>query len=479
MTRILEQTRPGRRPSIKRRLLLILLPATLLSWAVTGLFGYRIAYREAERLVDSQLAHSARILLTMTRHEYQERYPDPIVTVAELAESFFAQGQVPFAPALAIVDHGGDDQVLLHSPDAIPLLYGPLQEGFSDLVTNTECWRVFALNAADGTVSVRVGEPCAIRRQAAREVAGDLLRPLWFVLPLLAVAVWLAVLWGLASLKRLTREVEVRSAENLTPILDRAAPLETGPLTDALNTLLGRLDQTLYRERRFTADAAHELRTPLAGLKTQAQVALRAQDPAQRQRALVGLEQGVDNVTRLLNQLLTLARLEHGGEASDRAHVDLARLVDETVRDQDLDGASISVAHGNRTIPMTGSAEALRILLRNLIENALRYSPTEGSVEVRAEREDGHPCLTVTDNGPGIPRWERERVFDRFYRGSHHQGPGSGLGLAIVRNVADLHHARIDLEERREGGLAVRVCFPRHSPDWPADPAETHADPCR
>jgi two-component system sensor histidine kinase QseC len=281
---------------------------------------------------------------------------------------------------------------------------------------------------------------------------------------LLALIIWTGVGRGLGPLKKVAGEIAQRSPSQLQPLAVRDTPEEIRPLADSLNRLLGRLDEALESERRFTANAAHELRTPLAGLKTQAQVALRATGEPQRIQMLNKILEGVDRATHLVGQMLTLARLDPDAAAVQYGPVDLVQTAVAVVAER-----APSALEKNIEIELTedsrgtvnGDAAALAILIRNLADNAIRYTPSGGRVEVSVATRVEGVTLTVTDNGPGIPELERARVFERFYRAPGSGGQGCGLGLSIAQRIAELHGASIELAAPVTGsGLRVTVRFP-------------------
>jgi signal transduction histidine kinase len=295
-------------------------------------------------------------------------------------------------------------------------------------------------------------------------VAQRLILPLGIALPVLALLIWFAVGKGLSPLRRISSEVAERDPANLVPLEERSAPAEIAPLLQALNALLGRLGVALESERRFTADAAHELRTPLAALKIQAQVARRAENEAQLGAALDNLILGVDRATRLVEQLLTLARLEPtGGSTVRMENCDLAAIARLMLSDLAVPAQSKDIELGldsPDSAMVRGNADMLAILLRNLVDNAIRYTPEHGRVNVSLQVEPGRVHLEVLDSGPGIPEEERQRVFDRFYRILGSDAAGSGLGLSIVQRIADVHAASLTLGDGENGtGLRVSVEF--------------------
>jgi two-component system OmpR family sensor kinase len=303
-----------------------------------------------------------------------------------------------------------------------------------------------------------------VRTELAAAAALRLLVPILAVLPLLAALVWLILDRGLAPLARLARAVGARSPASLDPLPAAGLPGEVRPLVEALNGLLARLGEALAVQRRFAADAAHELRTPLTALALQIQLAERAGTDADRAAAFAKLKDGVRRASRLVQQLLALARLEPEAAETPFAPVALDALAQSVAAElAPIAAARPATLALGRVEPATttGNEEALRLLLANLVDNAIRYAPAEGRIEVRAFRRGADAVLEVADDGPGIPADERARVFDRFYRVPGTDVPGSGLGLAIARQVADLHHGRIELADGLDGrGLTARVVLP-------------------
>jgi two-component system sensor histidine kinase QseC len=251
----------------------------------------------------------------------------------------------------------------------------------------------------------------------------------------------------------------------MSPLPDSGIPAEIRPLTRAINELLQQLRNTFERERRFTADAAHELRTPLASIKTQAQVAQRATDEEQRQQALKQINAGVDRATRLVEQLLTLARLDPANAVVEFKPVNLCQLLAAVIADIAPAAHAKEIDIGMTECQLStisGNEAALAILMRNLLDNAIRYTPAGGTVDAALMMEPQRLIFTITDSGPGVPEAERSRVLERFYRGEmEDKVPGCGLGLSIVKRVVELHGATLMLDQPASGvGLRVTVAFP-------------------
>jgi two-component system, OmpR family, sensor kinase len=343
---------------------------------------------------------------------------------------------------------------------------GPMprsDEGYATLLHDGRSWRLFTLFT--GHQLIQVAQPTALRTELAARTAGRLLLPVLVALPFLGIAAWWIVGQGLAPLGRIAVAVKERSPAALTPVSTTGLPIEVRPLADALNDLLQRLDQSFTSQRRFAADAAHELRTPLTALNLQVQLAERATTGEDRARAFERLRHGIRRATRLVQQLLTMARLDPDAAAAPPAAVSIGALVGSVVEDHRALAAERSIAldysDTSDGTTVSGSEDALRILFNNLIDNALRYTPAGGQVAASVTSEHDALKVLVEDTGPGIAEEERERVFDRFYRGPSASGTGTGLGLAIVSQVVEMHRGEVRLAAGASEGLRVEVRLPK------------------
>ncbi len=433
--------------SLRARLLVLLSVTVLLAWLATALFSYIDTRRQLDALHDAHLAQSAALLMAQIGSFAEQEVVD--VPVAHGHE-----GGVAFQ-----IWEG--DTLRLRSNGAPTGRMSAMADGFGDSLIDGARWRVYSRSAAAGRYVVQVGELAAFRETLAADVAGHLLHPLIIALPVMALLIWFSIGWGLAPLRRLARDVERRAPENLALLDEAREPREALPLLHALNRLFERLRRSLEQERRFTADAAHELRTPLAAIKTHAQLAQRASVAAEREGALDRVVQGVDRTAHLVQQLLTLARLDPatGLGASRAVSLDdvAANCITELAPTANVD---IGLDRDARAV-VQGDATLLGILLRNLIDNAIRYTPAGGRVTVSTARQAEQVVWIVADTGPGIPEVERERVLERFYRVLGTEQAGSGLGLSIVQRIAALHGATLRLLDAQPGpGLRVEVSFP-------------------
>ena len=328
---------------------------------------------------------------------------------------------------------------------------------------NGSPWRFYYRVDAQRGLDVIVG----IENDFAGSLSQTILRnrtyPMLLAMPVIGFLIILGVHQGLRPLRDLAAQITARSPSQLAPIDATQVPGEVKGIVTSLNGLLARLDEAIEGERRFTANASHELRTPLAAIEVQSQVALKAQDPEERAQALRQISQSVDRATRLVAQLLTLARVDPESAASLMKTVDLNRVVEDEL------AALAETAHKKQIdvsletegpAPVKGDPDGLSILIRNLLDNAIRYTPEGGTVVALIDKPDGGIRLVINDSGPGIPEEERGKVFDRFYRMVGSTSSGAGLGLSIVRRIAELHQAELDLSKSPAGGLSVSVLFP-------------------
>lgn len=429
--------------SIRRRLLVWLLSSVLAGGLGAAAVVFFQARNQVNEIFDYQLRQLA---LTLRDRTY---FPSQLAEVLQGEEALDFVIQV-WAP-------DGTQLYESHPQLRVP---GAVQLGFGRVENAQGQWRVFAIQQRG--LTIQVAQPMVVRDRVAFEAAWRTLLPFLVALPLMGLLIWRLVGRELRFLESTAEAVARRTPEALEPIGERGVPDEIRPLVDALNGLLGRLGGALAHQRQFVADAAHELRTPLTALRLQLQLAERARDEAEREKAYRTLREGIARAVRLVEQLLALARIDPDAPA-EAAAVDLAELARSVVDAQRPNAAARGLAleaRADAEVVATGDRAALRTLLDNLVDNALRYAG-HGAVVVSAARDGDGAVLEVEDSGPGIPAAERERVFDRFYRGEGAAEGGSGLGLAIVRRIVERHGGRIELLDARAGtGLRVRVRLP-------------------
>jgi two-component system OmpR family sensor kinase len=446
-----EATSVGASHSLRRRLLGFVLVAILLAAVLQAVTAYRGALRQADAMFDDHLQQMARSL--------RGGIPLGLPQVETGDDSSFD---------LYVQIWGQDGtQIFRSNRSALP---PRAVLGFSDVEAHGNRYRVYTLQTPLQTV--QIAQDLSARTARARALALRAVLPFAWLTPLLMLTVWWIIKRSLAPIERTRRVVASRAADDFSPLADEGLPDEVRPLVDELNLLFGRVRGAFEAQKNFVADAAHELRSPLTALKLQAQALRRADaDPAAREAGITRLNQGIDRAIRLVEQLLLLAREEAGtGQASgSTGRVDLQQVVKLAVADvlpqaghKQMDLGVAENPPSPVTMEVSGQAEALRILLRNLLENAVKYTPPGGQVDVSLQSQGGQPVLTVEDTGPGIAAEDRARVFDRFFRASDTAlETGSGLGLAIARAIADRHGAVLTLgSSARLGGLKVEVRFP-------------------
>lgn len=446
----------GEQPaSLRRRLLVMVSLATGVIYVLAALLTYRQARHEVQEMMDGELVKVGRLVLIQARDESPR--------LAEFAAALATvRGMKPRHNKLALefVLTRGDGLVLARS-DLAPT--GPVGRalGFSNVEQGGQLWRTVVLETGDRGHRALIAQSIRQRDKEALEIATKTVLPLAFLLPLLIALIYFSVRRGLRPLDELAGDVAARSPGNLSPLVPATTLRETGPLVVALNRLLDRLAKALDNERRFTADAAHELRTPLAALKIHAQVALATGDPQQCKTAVTKVIAGADRATRLVEQLLRLARLDPLEKLGDPRPVDLADLARNAVEDAERiareRGIALEQVTADSVPTVPGDRDLLEAALRNLVHNALTYAPRGSRVTVRAGADFGQPLLEVRDDGPGVPPEELSRLVERFYRGRDVSAEGSGLGLAIVHRIAELHGARLEIENLEGGGFAASL----------------------
>ena len=437
--------------SLQTRLLLLVLGLVTLVWCGSAVVVWRDARHELDELLDGHLAQAAALLI-MQQSQLQDD--------EELGD---APALHKYAPRVAFqVFHEG--QLSLRSANVGAQALSPRKEGFETVQRDGATWRVFAARGAEHDVQVYVAERTEARNAILLAVLRGSLMPLLWALPLLALLLWWAVRQGLSPLRELSQMLRQRPADAMQSLDLPQAPAEVVPVVASLNALLGRIAALLESERRFTADAAHELRTPIAGIRMQAQVALGAgSDQPQREQALQATLAGCDRATRLVEQLLTLSRLDATPAASRQSVAlgPLARQVAAELAPVALARQQELVLDSDADLAVPGDETLLRVLLRNLLDNALRYSPDGAKVRVSLSTHDDGLTLCVQDSGPGMSEADLARLGERFFRVLGSGQPGSGLGWSIVRRIASAHGATLQARRSQAlGGLEVLVTWP-------------------
>jgi two-component system sensor histidine kinase QseC len=472
-------TRPGQVLSLQQGLQWRVIGAVVALWFAVATLAWYALNEEVDDLLDGHLAQGMALLMAL---QVQDHEFDEMLSVDHLVEPEPTHAGAPTwsgsaAAELALHRYATkavfqvwyQGQLLLRSPDAPNEPLAEFKAGFSDTVVKGVNWRVYTAPAIRPDSYVIMGES----REARQQIMFTILRASWLPmlagLPLLAIAIWMAVHQGLVPVVRLGSQVSARKPDALDPIAVDESPRELAPLITALNQLFVRMESSLKAERRFTSDAAHELRTPIAGIRAQAQAALEVSDETQRRQALTRTLAGCDHAAHLVDQLLQLARLEGARSINAQAKV---TDVFEVARDEVAEIAGTAFETGQELVLETfdqqgpwllpGDPVLVGVLLRNLLDNALRYSPPGSVVQLSLEGKDaqGRVAFCVEDSGPGLPPELLSRLGERFFRARQNDAPGSGLGWSIVRRLSQALGLDVQVDRSPSlGGLRVRVSW--------------------
>lgn len=441
--------------SLQRRLLWLVLGAVVSVWLAATVLTWLDVRHELDELLDGHLAQAAAVLVVQQADD----------DMGEEGHGVDAPSLHRYAPKVAFqVFHAG--QLVLRSANAptTPMASAdkPSRSGFDTVRIADRNWRVFATRGAESDVLVYVGEEMRSRTSILWAVLHSTLLPMALALPVLALILWWVIHSGLAPMRQMGHSLVQRQPDALEPLVLQHAPAEIVPMVEALNGLFARITALLESERRFTADASHELRTPIAAIRAQAQVALAETDDTLRRHALQNTIMGCDRATHLVEQLLTLSRLDAAARPAMTA-LNLVELTRQVLAEQ----APKAIGKGqvlaleapqSHDVTMAGNAALLAVLIRNLLDNALRYSPAGARIQVVVEQSDGHVALRVEDSGPGMSEADCQRLGERFFRVIGSDQDGSGLGWSIVQRIAAVHGLTLHVGRSSElGGLAVRV----------------------
>ena len=451
---------PGEKPySLRIRLLSLISAPVILASIIIGVISLAFVYHEIDEVYDAELSHAAKVLYQLTEHEVEEHEEYKI----ELGNE--PQGISHQYEKNIVFSVWDGDRLVTRSPGAA--VFGSFHPpaGFSNQALGGIKWRFFAYVDAKNNIIIQAAEKIDIRTELTFQILGSLFFPALFFLPIIFILIWFGATWGLQPVITLSRAVDQRDAADLTPINPDNIPREIMPVVKALNRLLGRVGLSLKQEREFTDNAAHELRTPLAAMKTQIQVLIRqgnfaSQDREGLENLLASLNRGV----HMVDQLLSFARLQN--QAPVLTDVDLSLLTGQCAADLGLlakEKNQTVTAAIDGGIHLHGHEQALAILIRNLLENAIKFTPQGGKIGLGLSRQGDSVVLSVDDSGPGISDKHKPMVFDRFYRIDKSKKQGSGLGLAMVKWIADIHRAEISLGDNHPHGMHITICFPTAS----------------
>lgn len=438
--------------SLQTRVVALVLTGVCTLWLIAAAMIWFDGRHELDELLDSHLAQAATLLIAQAsdgelEHQYEE-----------------AAKQTRFDRRVAFqMWHQGRLQWRSANAPTTPMMQR--DRGFASTSIDGKRWRVFATRGRDSDVQLYVGEQLDARADILTALLRGMLMPLAVGLPLLALVVWLAVFRGLQPLRALRNQLRLRAPAELTAITLHGAPDEVASLTTALNDLFARIGSLIENERRFTQDAAHELRTPIAAIRAQAQVAASTDAPAEVHAALQKTLRGCDRASHLVDQLLQLARLDGAKQPSQpQPRFDLARVVERVLAPL-VDDAAAKRITLDVDVPgscaMTGDETLIGILLRNLCDNALRYCPANGQVRVRVADTSASLQVSIEDSGPGMTAAQIARLGERFYRVAGNDAEGSGLGWSIIQRIVAVTGASVDVGASAElGGLRVTVTWP-------------------
>lgn len=475
--------------SIRYHLILRLLIVSTLIVGGAAWFGYNDVKHETRELFDAQLARSARLLLSLVqadsgdinlssiqRHLDQNQlqtddleYEDEGEHDSEHDEDNeeLATGHI-YETKLGFQIWDNEGNLLLKSANLPITEISDQTSGFSDNRILDGDWRIFSLQSAGGGYRSITAERIDVRNDLIGKIFSDLLILFILLVPTLALTMWFTINRGLSPLHKLAAQINHRGAEKLDSVSEQNMPTEIQTISSALNQLLARLKSALTREKRITSDAAHELRTPLAAVKLHAELAQSATNKQDRQSAIDQVLRGIDRTTHLVDQLLALARLEPDSFTTTLEPRGINRLIIEesALLAPFADRKNIELSFLNSP-ELTANIDetSLRLLIRNLVSNAIAYTPPlgkvgKGKVDIRLYQQADRACISIEDNGPGIPESEQDRVFERFYRIENHDTPGCGIGLSIVKRVAELHKATLSMSTPDSGnGLIITICL--------------------
>lgn len=447
--------------SIRYFLLISLLISITLASAINGIGNYLLNEQVVQPYLDSQLVRFAALIDTLN----QSMGTNP-ATRADITNYYLKKPPLTGQKFIFQV-WSNDGLLLMHSATPFDVTLNDAPLGFSDRMINDNDWRLYSTYNSQQKVKVIVAELYSQRRDLADEIARSNANTLLITYPVFGLLVWMFITFALRSINKVSTEISNRASTFLEPVELTEIPVEIKPLVAELNQLFIRLQLAFERNKRFAADAAHELKTPLAALKTHVQVALKSENEADRTKALQKVIESVDRSSHVVTQLLTLSSLGEEAVLTDVKAVDLHKLATEIIAylapqalEKDIE-IELMAAPDHATI--LGNDTSLGILIRNVVDNAIRYTPPKGAVKISVIDANDEVIFRVTDNGPGIPAELRDRVFERFYRILGTKASGSGLGLAIVKQIASLHYASIVLSTPASGiGLQFDVIFAKY-----------------
>jgi two-component system sensor histidine kinase QseC len=449
--------------SLKKQLLLSLLTSLLLVWGVTAYISYKQTRDEITELFNAELAQSARVVHAFVENMVRQRALTKLWERDKTPELFDTpilghKYERKIAFQLRSVKEG----LVLRSESAPEFALSLTRNGYSETMLDGQLWHVFSLSTENGNYVIHVGQRDDIRRELVEGIAGQQVIGFLIALPILGMMIWWIVSRTLSPVNQVKEQLASRAAGYLQPLSVDNLPDEVLPVVTQINSLFAMLEQAFANERNFTSDASHELRTPLAGLLTQIQVAQKTTDTQMRDQALQKAQQAVSRMTHTVQQLLTLSRVQHQQAGIAKQSVDVNEALIEVISDLDHAARDKRIdieLQGEPGLLIEANPQLFQVLIRNLIDNAIKYSPIEGLIKVACRRKKNRLHLTVDDSGPGVADDDYQRITQRFYRcvETANSVEGSGLGLSIVQRIVALHAADIDFAKSGLGGLQARL----------------------
>jgi len=462
--------------SIRKFLLINLLLAITITTSLTAIGNYYLDQNDIQEHLDTLMAISAlsyqSLLVGDIYQNHRSEIQKNLDNIPKKIESYYKKFEMKKNQSSQFADKFNfqvwtyDGKILLHTNDVSKTPLTTNTNGFSDQFINNNKWRVFTISNDKTKIRTVLAERYGSRNELGHLIAQDDFYIMLLTFPLSGLLIWIIISRGLDSLDKVAEEVSNRAPTYLEPVNIAIIPEEIKPLIDELNKLFFRLKEGFEREKRFTADAAHELRTPLAGIKTQAQIALNTKDLDEKNNAIYKLLASVNRATHIIQQLLTMSRLVSDAEGmNELIDINLPKITREVLANLATSAIEKNIElelQADEFIPtFTGNPTSISIIVQNLVDNAIRYSNENSEVIVKIYHKENDIILEVHDNGPGIPKELRTRVFERFFRILGNKSPGSGLGLAISKQIANMHHGQVKLESNPKGtGLIAIVNFP-------------------
>jgi two-component system, OmpR family, sensor kinase len=439
--------------SIKRFLLIYITLSILVIYALISFASYWVSKEELDELYDANLQQVASAIAAQhlaiqdVTHLYRNNQVGSGAKI-EAEEEFYVR----------VLAKDGAVLYVSHPEAKVPL---PKSLGLSTQRFQNKQWRFFVVKAKEETI--QVAQSLRLRKNTIKETAYSLMTSQLLFIPILVLLIFYAIRKALSPLSALSKEIEQRDSADLNPFADSNVPAEVRPLVQSINLFMGKVSSMVDVLKRFTSDAAHELRTPITALKLQLTVLEQSKSKSERESAIQNLKSGINRSEQLVSQLLTLARLEPDNQSRQVQSLNMPELVKESfqellplAQEKSIDIGLTKVNH----CEINAVQQEIKILINNILDNAIRYTPNGGKIDVSVVNQAGHVVLEVKDSGPGIPQNDQERVFERFYRGENQHISGSGLGLAIVKEIATRHGATVELSNLNPG-LCFKILFVR------------------